>query len=154
MKKHRVRNGNWKVRASIIQKKCSNELLHVGPRNGAPLSLGLAIDVGTTSIVVYLVDMQDGSIIAAAADHNRQAACGDDVINRIVCAEKDGVKKLSRMALVTINSLIAEALNSAGVDSISGRTADALYRRRDQRRNRFGKQRMAHDRLLLGRTGL
>ena len=111
-----MRDGNWKVTASIIQKKCSSEVSNVIPRNGVPTSLGLAIDVGTTSIVVYLVDMQDGSIIAAAADHNRQAACGDDVINRIVCAEKDGVKKLSRMALATINSLISEALNGAGAE--------------------------------------
>lgn len=113
-----MRDGNWKVTASVIQKKCSNEVLNVTPHNGVPTSLGLAIDVGTTSIVVYLVDMQDGSIIAATAGHNRQAACGDDVINRIVCSEKDGVKKLSRMALATINNLIGEALNGAGADSM------------------------------------
>jgi uncharacterized 2Fe-2S/4Fe-4S cluster protein (DUF4445 family) len=111
-----MRSDNWKVSVSIIRKKCSNEVLNVMPGKGEPLSLGLAIDVGTTSIVVYLVDMTDGSIIAATADQNRQAACGDDVINRIFCAEKDGVKKLSRMALNTINSLIGEAIASAGLD--------------------------------------
>ena len=66
--------------------------------------------MGTTSIVVYLVDMADGSVYwRPTSGHNRQAACGDDVINRIICAEKDGVKKLSRMALTTINDLIGEA---------------------------------------------
>jgi len=58
--------------------------------------------------------MIDGSIMAATSGHNEQAACGDDVINRIVCAEKEGVKKLSRMALATINNLIGEALDSVG----------------------------------------
>jgi uncharacterized 2Fe-2S/4Fe-4S cluster protein (DUF4445 family) len=109
-----MRESRWKVTASVVRRRCFNELLEVRPGNGTEPSFGLAIDVGTTSIVVYLVDMADGSVRAAASGHNRQAACGDDVINRIICAEKDGVKKLSGMALATINGLIGEALDSAG----------------------------------------
>ncbi len=108
-----IRRDNWNITVSVVRRKCANEILEVRPGNGVQPSLGMAIDVGTTTIVVYLVDMADGSVLAATAGHNRQADCGDDVINRIVCAEKDGVKKLSRMALATINSLIGEALNSA-----------------------------------------
>ncbi len=110
-----VRSDNWKLTASVIRRKCSSEILHVRPGNSYQPSFGLAIDLGTTTIVVYLVNTQDGSVVAAASGHNRQAACGDDVINRIICAEKDGVKKLSRMVLSTINSLVGEALESAGV---------------------------------------
>jgi uncharacterized 2Fe-2S/4Fe-4S cluster protein (DUF4445 family) len=109
-----MRESRWKVTASVVRRRCFNELLEVRPGNGTAPSLGLAIDVGTTSIVVNLVDMADGSVRAAASGHNRQAACGDDVINRIICAEKDGVQKLSGMALATINGLIGEALDSAG----------------------------------------
>ncbi len=109
-----MRESRWKVTASVVRRRCFNELLEVRPGNGTEPSLGLAIDVGTTTIVVYLVDMADGSVRAAASGHNRQAACGDDVINRIICAEKDGVQKLSGMALATINGLIGEALDSAG----------------------------------------
>ncbi len=116
-----VRQDNWNITASVIRRRCANEILEVRPGNGTASSLGLAIDVGTTTIVVYLVDMQDGSVLAATAGHNRQADCGDDVINRIVCAEKNGVKKLSRMALATINDLIGEALDSAGAK------ADAIH---------------------------
>lgn len=57
--------------------------MEVRPGNGNEPSLGLAIDVGTTTIVVYLVDMADGSVLAATSGHNRQAACGDDVIDLI-----------------------------------------------------------------------
>ena len=110
-----MRNENWKVTASVTQKNCSTEIVRVVPGNGRESSLGLAVDIGTTSIVVYLVDMADSTIVAATSGHNRQAACGDDVINRIVCAEKDGVKKLSRMGLATINGLINEAIDSADV---------------------------------------
>ncbi|MCP3953162.1 MAG: DUF4445 domain-containing protein [Desulfobacterales bacterium] len=110
-----VREDNWKVTVSVIRRRCSNEILEVRPGNGDDHSCGLAIDVGTTTIVVYLVDMADGAVLAAASGHNRQAACGDDVINRMVCAEKDGVKKLSTMALGTINNLIGQAMDSADV---------------------------------------
>jgi uncharacterized 2Fe-2S/4Fe-4S cluster protein (DUF4445 family) len=107
-----AREDSWKITAAVVRRKCSNEILEVRAGNGSIKSLGLAIDVGTTTIVVYLVDMTDGTVIAAASGHNRQAACGDDVINRIVCAEKDGVKKLGAMALATINGLIGETLDS------------------------------------------
>ena len=110
-----VREEDWTVTVSVIQRKCANEILDIRPGNGENRSLGIAVDVGTTSIVVYLVDMASGRVLAATSGHNRQAACGDDVINRIVCAEKDGVKKLSRMALATINNLVGEAL--AGADA-------------------------------------
>lgn len=109
-----VRKENWRVTASILTRRCSHEIQEVRPGNDSDPSLGLAIDLGTTTIVVYLVDMSDGRVIAATAGHNRQADCGDDVINRIVCAEKNGVQKLSKMAIATINSLIGEALSAAG----------------------------------------
>ena len=111
-----MRHENWKVTASVIEKRNSSEIVSVDPGRHQKTSLGVAIDVGTTSIVVYLVDMADGTVLAATSGHNRQAACGDDVINRIVCAEKDGVKKLSRMGLATINGLINEAIDSVSVE--------------------------------------
>jgi len=111
-----MRDENFNITASVIRKKCSNEILGVKPGGFDSPMLGLSIDVGTTTIVVYLVDMKNGSIIGATAGHNRQAACGDDVINRIVCAEKDGVSKLTGMGVSTINNLINEVVESAGVE--------------------------------------
>ncbi len=111
-----MRDDNFHLTAHVTRRRCSFEVVRVTPGNAPSRSLGLAIDVGTTSIVVYLVDMADGAVLAASSGHNRQAACGDDIINRIVCAEKDGVKKLSTMARSTINSLIREALAGIGAD--------------------------------------
>ncbi len=107
-----VRNDHWKVMTSVLLKKCSSELVDVTPFHDAKPSLGMAIDLGTTSIVVYIVSMEDGKILSAASGHNGQASCGDDVINRIVCSEKDGVKKLKRLAVATINNLSKRALDS------------------------------------------
>ncbi|MFO7557265.1 MAG: ASKHA domain-containing protein [Desulfobacterales bacterium] len=108
-----MRENHFKITASVVHTNCSREVVRVVTGNNREKNLGLAIDVGTTSIEVYLVDMDDGTILSVTSGHNRQAACGDDVINRIVCAEKDGVKKLGRMVVSTINGLINEALGSA-----------------------------------------
>ena len=112
-----MRQENWKIDVDVVRRRCANEILAIRPGNAQKRSLGVAVDIGTTTIVVYLVDMAVGSVLAATSGHNRQAVCGDDVINRIICAEKDGVKKLSLMALATINSLIGEALDSAEADA-------------------------------------
>ncbi|MCK5836831.1 MAG: 2Fe-2S iron-sulfur cluster binding domain-containing protein, partial [Desulfobacula sp.] len=110
-----VRNDHFKVVASVLWKKCSSEIVDVSPASqNLQKPLGMAVDLGTTSIVVYLVDMADGAVLSAVSDHNSQAACGDDVINRIVCSEKDGVKKLKKMAISTINNLTKRALDSIG----------------------------------------
>ena len=106
-----IRKENWNITVSVLRKKCSGEIVNVSSVEEDQKSLGLAVDLGTTSIVVYVVDMEDGAVLSAASGHNRQAACGDDVINRIVCAEKDGVKKLKHMALATINNLTKQALS-------------------------------------------
>ncbi|MCD4677709.1 MAG: ASKHA domain-containing protein [Desulfobacula sp.] len=111
-----VRDDEWKVVTSVLWKKCSSEIVNVSPANSQKNSFGMAVDLGTTSIVVYIVDMADGAILSAASGHNRQAACGDDVINRIVCSEKDGVKKLKKMAIATINDLTKQALSSINAD--------------------------------------
>jgi len=111
-----VREDSWNVIASILWKKCSSEIVDVSPTNHQTQSLGMAVDLGTTSIVVYIVDMADGAILSAASGHNGQASCGDDVINRIVCSEKDGVKKLKKLAISTINNLTKRAINSINAD--------------------------------------
>ena len=109
-----LRSGGWEATASLVRKGCMQEVVDLVPGTQAARSLGVAVDIGTTSVLVYLVDLSDGSVLAAASGHNQQAACGDDVINRIVCSEKEGVRKLNRMVLSTINALIAEALDSTG----------------------------------------
>jgi uncharacterized 2Fe-2S/4Fe-4S cluster protein (DUF4445 family) len=44
----------------------------------------IAIDIGTTTIVVYLIDLSDGRIVDVGSTYNSQMRYGDDVITRIV----------------------------------------------------------------------
>jgi len=67
--------------------------------------LGLAIDVGTTTLVSRVVDLQWGKTIATFSQKNPQCAFGDDVISRIeyTMRKKDGVKELQKVLLDGIN---------------------------------------------------
>jgi len=79
--------------------------------------LGLAADLGTTTMVVLLADLADGRILSRASDYNAQMRCGADVASRITWAEErpGGLEELQRLAVrVTINPLIETACRAAG----------------------------------------
>ncbi len=71
---------------------------------------GVAIDVGTTTIAVQLVNLALAQIVAAQSDYNDQIACGLDVISRINYAHNPGhLEELRTRVLGTINRLIHQA---------------------------------------------
>ena len=68
-----------------------------------------ALDIGTTTATLYLVDLVSGRVVAQAADYNGQIRRGEDVISRIIYASKNnGLAELQRLVLDTINGLIAQ----------------------------------------------
>lgn len=78
--------------------------------------LGVAVDIGTTLICVGVVDLNEGEEVATSSQLNGQIAFGDNIISRINFAiyNKEGLKKLNRALIFTINRVIKEALESAG----------------------------------------
>ena len=73
---------------------------------GAPL-WGAAIDIGTTTVSVWLVDLLTGAVKAQAAEYNRQIRRGEDVISRIIYAsKKNGRAEMRDLVLETINGLL------------------------------------------------
>ena len=67
---------------------------------------GLAIDVGTTTLVSQIIDLESGKRIATLADKNPQASFGDDVISRIDYSmrNKDGLRELQNTVIEGINA--------------------------------------------------
>ncbi|MCC5831368.1 MAG: DUF4445 domain-containing protein [Phycisphaeraceae bacterium] len=80
-------------------------------------ALGAAIDIGTTTVALALVDLADGRIVARSTDFNRQMHLGDDVLTRINLCAMD-VKAAGRLqsALIkeTLAPMLARALTEAG----------------------------------------
>ena len=71
----------------------------------------IAVDIGTTTVWVQLLDLANGKIIGTAADYNSQMSYGDDVITRIVYSQKEqGLHKLQRSVVATINQVLHRLL--------------------------------------------
>jgi len=70
----------------------------------------VAIDIGTTTVTLWLVDLLTGRVRAQAAEYNAQIARGEDVISRIIYATKNsGSTELRNLVLETINTLLERA---------------------------------------------
>ncbi len=70
--------------------------------------LGLAIDLGSTTVAAFLTRLDDGVVLAGGASLNQQTVYGADVIARLAAALKDGesARRLKRLALASINQAI------------------------------------------------
>lgn len=94
--------------------------------------LGLAVDLGTTKLAAFLVDLETGQTLASGGAVNPQVAYGEDVISRIQYADghKDGAVTLKKAVVEGLNQLAAELTTKVGLSSdaivdgvIAGNTA-------------------------------
>ena len=79
-------------------------------------SLGIAMDIGTTTLAVYLCDLISGRVLSAAAAANPQRRLGEDVIARIAAirADKSSLEKQQTLVTTALNDLIKSCLSAAG----------------------------------------
>ena len=86
------------------------EILGIDEGNTADRLFGLAVDIGTTKVVVYLVDLHSGKIVGRASGYNKQLIYGEDVVSRIsyTMEKEDGLKKVQKAVIDTINELIQQ----------------------------------------------
>ncbi len=80
--------------------------------------LGLAVDLGSTSLAGYLVDLETGETLAAQGAMNPQISFGEDIISRVVYAHKhpDGAQQLRQAVLDALNQLAGTLCRAAGAD--------------------------------------
>jgi uncharacterized 2Fe-2S/4Fe-4S cluster protein (DUF4445 family) len=79
-------------------------------------NFALALDVGTTTVYGQVLDLNSGEVLAEYGDFNQQMSYGEDIINRIVYAEKgNGLEELHRAVVETTNRILARILKEAGV---------------------------------------
>ncbi len=75
---------------------------------------GVAIDIGTTTVTVWLVDLITGKVEGQFSEYNGQISRGEDVISRIIFSSKNGGREeLQNRVLDTINQLIGQACKRA-----------------------------------------
>lgn len=113
-----LRASDWRLSTTIR----GRTLLAVQSPDTADHPLGAAVDIGTTSVVAYLVDLVTGEHLGSGTAHNPQAQHGADVISRTEYAKShpEGLARLQREAAGVVNQVVAQALEcvSCGPDRI------------------------------------
>jgi len=91
-------------------------IVEVRPAEDPGRVLGLAVDVGTTTIAAYLTDLTTGKVVATESEMNPQVAFGDDVIARLHHASRsaEGPGELQRSVIGQVNELARKAVERAG----------------------------------------
>ena len=92
------------------------EVIKVEPGDKVGTNYGLAIDIGTTTVVMLLVDLTNGKIIDKDSTLNRQITYGEELITRIAFASQpEGLQKLQRAVTESINHLIERITARTGI---------------------------------------
>lgn len=113
-----VRENEGQIDVILLKSKPVWTILDVEPARPGKKILGLACDVGTTTVALYLVDLETGKILSAASSYNQQMKCGEDVISRINYAQKPArLEELQALITSTVNHLIDKAISAAQVNA-------------------------------------
>lgn len=115
-----LRQENFRVTATLIKAvrddgKTLITNIQAGDTSGK--SYAVALDIGTTTIYCQLIDLATGECLGEHGDFNGQISYGEDVISRIMYAEKPGgLQTLQRVVVQTINKVLNTAVTKSGVD--------------------------------------
>jgi uncharacterized 2Fe-2S/4Fe-4S cluster protein (DUF4445 family) len=120
-----LRESNWAVTV-VIETTATEDvagpprLIDVCPTSETETQAqlwGVAVDIGTTTVSLYLVNLFTGEVVTRAAEYNGQIKRGEDVISRIIFAGKnDGLAELQKMVIDTINQLIDRVARRARIN--------------------------------------
>lgn len=105
-----LREGKWEITVSVW---IGREIVKVEP-GFVEDTYGIAVDVGTTTVVGYLCDLTTGRILSTESMMNPQVPYGEDVMSRITFAmmNTDGLEKMQRVIIDGLNQIITTAVES------------------------------------------
>jgi uncharacterized 2Fe-2S/4Fe-4S cluster protein (DUF4445 family) len=104
-----MRDEGWSVTVTLLEDGNTVEVIDIEPGDTSATRYAAAADIGTTSVVVYLVDLITGKVLDHASAYNTQVRCGEDVITRIVYAtEQGGLSELQQLVVSLVNELVGK----------------------------------------------
>ncbi len=108
-------DADYSVDAILTEGACGVEVADLYPRNGSGPVLGMAVDLGSTSVVFHLVDMVTGRMLRTTSRHNPQAMHGEDILERILFAGRgDGLSVLQNEIVQLFNEAAEELSRKSG----------------------------------------
>lgn len=105
-----IRENNWKFTITLWK----DRIISVEPANTTNRIFGYAVDIGTTKLAGYLINLITGKVIAAGSLMNPQIPYGEDVISRLNHPDQ---KKLQDVVIEGINQILDDLKEGTGVKS-------------------------------------
>ena len=113
------RNADFDITATLVHREHDWVLVDVEPGDRTRHHYGLAVDYGSTNIVMQLIDMVSGSVIGEEKAPNGQIAYGTDILTRITYAMESSSHRehLQTATVDTFHYLLAQLTESTGIDA-------------------------------------
>ena len=118
-----LRNFDYDVSAILFQEKNSWHLIDISGRQDDERIYGLALDLGSSTLVLRLLDLENGEIMDETSFHNPQIEIGADILTRIHYATREGgLSRLQSMLIERLNEEISRLgdKNRINTESIVG----------------------------------
>ncbi len=111
-----LRENNHKITLTLWN---DNEIIECEPSDTTKNKYGIAFDIGTTTIVGYLINLDNGKVYSLASKLNSQTAYGEDVITRLSFIKNDenGLQKLNLAVLNDLNNIISKVCEKSKIKS-------------------------------------
>jgi uncharacterized 2Fe-2S/4Fe-4S cluster protein (DUF4445 family) len=115
-----IRKEDFKITATLVRPVRDvgrSRIINVESGDTTQKSYAIAMDIGTTTIYGQVIDLNTGGVLAEHGEFNGQISYGEDVISRIVFAEKPGgLEKLNEVVVKTVNKILNKIVKRSGVD--------------------------------------
>ncbi len=110
-----LRDKGWVTTVSLFR---GCEIVKAEPGDTTDVLNGVAVDIGTTKVVAYLVDLNNGEVVGTQSTPNPQIPFGEDLMSRIsfTMRQENGLEQLRKVIVDGLNTLIERLCVKGGVD--------------------------------------
>ena len=128
-----VENAKWKITVSLGWNGENWEILDIEAGNQTGHHYGLAVDLGSTTVVARLLDCVSGRVVKEVSCFNRQIQWGTDILSRIFYC-KDNPRKLEEVRQATVDSIVEcmDKLDAQWLDECRAKEADRKVQRKTE----------------------
>jgi uncharacterized 2Fe-2S/4Fe-4S cluster protein (DUF4445 family) len=114
----KLRRNNWKATVALAKHGDLWRIFQIESGDTTQQNYGVAVDVGTTTVVAQLIHLKSGNVLGVAGSYNLQARFGEDVISRMIyaCGREEGLDPLHQALVKNINQLIKTLTEGKGID--------------------------------------
>ena len=112
------RDAGFDITITLVHRETDWVVTNVEPGDTRQHHYGLAVDYGSTTIIMQLVDLNSGAVVGEEKAVNGQTACGTDILTRITYSLEDPahMDNLQRMTVETFEHLLSQLTESTGIE--------------------------------------